>query len=139
MAAPNLFEEVKTALNDFKVFLDGNVSKIKPAVAPLNQLTGGRISELITKLVDLMNKLKAEIDKLNPNLVPGLAEVTRFTQGIKTLLQTSKSLLPNETATIDDIIGVADIVTSLPSIDQLKTEIKGLIDAIVGHLNSLTA
>lgn len=137
MAAPNLFEELKSALDTFKTFLDENVGKIKPAIAPLDQMTGGRVSELITMLVDLMTSLKAEVDKLDPNLIPGLADVTTFTQNITTLLETSKGLLPDQADTIDDILDVAGIVTSLPSIEQLKEEIKGLIDAIIAHLNSL--
>jgi ABC-type transporter Mla subunit MlaD len=139
MAAPNLFEELKTVLNQFKEFLAANVDKIKPAVAPLDQLTGGRVTELINKLIDLMNKLKAEVDKLDPNLIPNLGEVTQFTQSVKSLLETSKNLLPDEADTINDILGVADIVTSLPSVEQLKDEIKTLIDTIITHLNSLKA
>lgn len=139
MAAPNLFEELKTVLSQFKEFLAANVDKIKPAVAPLDQLTGGRVTELINKLIDLMNKLKAEVDKLDPNLIPNLGEVTQFTQSVKSLLETSKSLLPDEADTINDILGVADIVTSLPSVEQLKDEIKTLIDTIITHLNSLKA
>ena len=137
MAAPNLFQELQTALTDFDNFLTANRDTIKPAIAPLNQLTGGRVTELLDQLIGLMNKLKAEIDKLDPNLVPGLDKVTQFTTSVKTLLTTSKSLLPNEASSIDDIIGVADIVTSLPSIQQLKTELLGLIDKIIGHLNFL--
>ncbi|MDJ0753552.1 MAG: hypothetical protein QNJ45_08555 [Ardenticatenaceae bacterium] len=137
MASPNLFEEIKEALDEFKKFLDDNASTIKPAIAPLDQLTGGRVSELIDSLISLLNKLKAEVDKLDPNLVPGLDKVTTFTESIKTLLESSKSLLPDETDTIDDVIGVADIVTSLPSIDEIKGEITGLIDAIITHLNNL--
>ncbi len=137
MAAPNLFEELKTALSEFKGFLDDNVGTIKPAIAPLDQLTGGRVTELIDKLIDLLNKLKAEIDKLDPTVVPGLDKVTTFTQSVKSLLETSKSLLPDEADTIDDVIGVADIVTSLPSIEELKTEIMSLIDAIITHLVNL--
>lgn len=137
MATPNLFDEIKEALDEFKKFLDDNAGTIKPAIAPLDQLTGGRVTELINSLVSLLNKLKAEVEKLDPNLIPELDKVTTFTTSVKTLLESSKSLLPNETATIDDVIGVADIVTSLPSIDQLKTEITGLIDAIITHLNNL--
>ena len=139
MAAPNLFEELKSALDTFKTFLDDNVGKIKPAVAPLDQMTGGRISELIGMLVDLMTSLKAEVDKLDPNLIPNQADVTTFTQSVKTLLETSKGLLPDQGDTIDEILDVAEIVTSLPSIEQLKEEIKGLIDAIITHLNNLTS
>jgi phage-related protein len=137
MAGTNLFEDIKKALTDFKTFLDGNVGKIKPAVKPLDQLTNGRVTDLINKLIDLMNKLKAEIDKLDPNLVPGLDDVTKFTQNIKALLDASKSLLPGEAGAIKEISDVADIVTSLPSVTQLKNEIKTLIDAIVAHLTSL--
>jgi ABC-type transporter Mla subunit MlaD len=137
MAATNLFEDLKKALTDLKEFLDGNVGKIKPAVQPLDQLTGGRISDLIDRLIALLDKLKAGIDKLDPGLVPGLDDVTKFSQNIKSLLSASKSLLPDEADSIKEIEDVANIVTSLPSIDQLKTEIKSLIDAIKGHLNTL--
>jgi hypothetical protein len=137
MAAPNLFEELKTALTDFNTFLQANRATIKPAIAPLNQLTGGRVTELINSLIDLMNKLKTEVERLDPNVIPALGQVTQFTQGIKTLLEASRNLLPNETSTINDIIGVADVVTSLPSIQQLKTEITTLITNIIGHLNFL--
>ena len=37
----------------------------------------------------------------------------------------------------DDVLGVADIVTGLPSLDDVKGEILALIDAITAHLNSL--
>lgn len=137
MATNNLFEEIKEALNDFETFLDENVSTIKPAIAPLNELTGGRVTELIDALIDLLNKLKAEVEKLDPGLIPELDKVTTFTNSVKTLLETSKNLLPDEADTIDEVIGVADIVTSLPSIDDIKAEITGLIDTIIGHLNDL--
>lgn len=137
MAAPNLFEELKSALSQFESFLNTNRGTIKPAIAPLDQLTGGRVTELIDKLIDLMNKLKAEVDKLDATAVPGLAQVTQFTQGVKSLLQSAKTLLPNEAATIDDIAGVADIVTSLPSINDIKTAILQSITNVIGHLTFL--
>jgi ABC-type transporter Mla subunit MlaD len=137
MAATNLFEELKKALTELKEFLDANVGKIKPAVQPLDQLTGGRVSDLIDRLIALMDKLKAGIDKLDTSIVPGLDDVTKFSESVKTVLAASKSLLPDEADSIKEIEDVANIVTSLPSIDALKTEIKSLIDAIKGHLNTL--
>lgn len=139
MAAPNLYEELKEALKDFKDFLDTNTGKIKPAIAPLNQLTGGRVTELINKLIDLMNKLKIEIGKLDPSVVPGLDEMTTFTASVKTLLDTAKSLLPDQAATINDVLAVADVVTGLPSITEIKEEIINLIQAVINNLEALKA
>ena len=139
MAGPNLFEELKDALTKFKNFLHDNVGTIKPAVQALKAIVP-QVGDLIDKLIDLMGKLKAEIDKINPGSVgQGLAKVTEFTTSIKTLLETSKGLLPNEAAKIDEVIQVANVVSSLPSLDAIKGEVKALIDAIVADLNQLKA
>jgi hypothetical protein len=55
------------------------------------------------------------------------------------LLETAKDLLPNEAATIDDVLAVTNVVSSLPSLDAVKDELKQLIDAIVADLNALKA
>jgi phage-related protein len=137
MAAQNLFEELKTALTSFKTFLDANVGTIKPAIQALKAIVP-QITELITKLIDLMNKLKTEISNLNPGQVgAGLTKVTEFTNATKTLLTTAKDLLPNEAGTIDEVLGVVNVVSSLPSLDAVKAEILALIDAIVSDLNQL--
>lgn len=137
MPAQNLFEELKTALTSFKVFLDANTATIKPAITALKSIVP-QITELITKLIDLMGKLKTEINNLNPGAVgDGLAKVTEFTNATKTLLTTAKDLLPNEAGTIDDVLGVVNVVSSLPSLDAVKAEIIALIDSIVGNLNQL--
>lgn len=139
MAATNIYEDLKKALKDFKEFLGANTSKIKPAIAPLNQLTGGRVTQLIDKLIELMNKLKTEIGKLDPAAVPGLTEVTTFTQNVKTLLETAKNLLPDQATTINEVLAVADVVTGLPSLGQIKQEILDLIQAIINDLQTLKA
>jgi phage-related protein len=137
MATPtNLFQELKDLLTEFKGFLDTNVPVIKPAINALAALIP-QINELITKLVDLMGKLKTEIDKLDVANIPGLDKVSEFTTQVKNLLTTAKGLLPAEAGTIDDILSVANVVSGLPSLDEIKTEIKNLIDAITAHLNSL--
>jgi hypothetical protein len=66
-----------------------------------------------------------------------LAEASTFTEKVKGFLEAAKNLLPDEADTIDDIVGVADVVTGLPSLDAVKTEILSLIDAIITHLNNL--
>jgi hypothetical protein len=139
MPGTNLFEELKDALTKLKTFLHDNVATIKPAIQALKAIVP-QVTELIDKLIDLLGSLKTEIDKINPGAVgAGLAKVTEFTTSIKTVLETAKGLLPNEAAKIDDVIKVADVVSSLPSLDAIKGEIKDLIDAIVTDLNQLKA
>ena len=138
MAAPNLYEELKKVLQDLKTFLDQNVATIKPAITALKSLVP-QIADLLNELIGLLGKLKTEIQNLNVGAVPGLDKVSAFTASVKTLLETTRKLLPNEAGAIDSVAAAADVVTGLPSVDQLKTELISLIDAIVGHQNSLKA
>jgi hypothetical protein len=138
MAAPNIYEELKQHLTEFKTFLDTNVPVIKPAIVALRSVVP-QITELLTKLIALMGKLKTEIQNLNVNAIPNLDKVTDFTNGVKGLLEASKSLLPNEAGTINDVLGVVNVVGGLPSVGTIKKDITDLIDAIVVHLNSLKA
>jgi hypothetical protein len=138
MAEQNLFEQLKEVLAEFKQFLDDNVPTIKPAIQAIASLIP-QVNELIDLLIDLMGKLKTEIQNLDVSTIPGLAEVSEFTSMIKVFLEAAKKLLPDEIASIDEISDVADVVTGLPSLEEVKTEIISLINAIVGHLNSLKA
>lgn len=136
MAADNLYEDLKDVLQDFKDFLDQHVPTIKPAIQALASLIP-QIVDLLDKLIDLMNKLKTEIQNLDVSAIPGLGEVSSFTDKVTAFLESSKNLLPDETDTIDDILSVTDVVGGLPSLDDVKNEILALIDEIVTHLNSL--
>lgn len=138
MAEKNLFDELKNVLQDFKDFLDANVPTIRPAIQALTSLIP-QVGELIDKLVGLMNSLKTEINKLDVSAIPGLSEVSSFTTKIGTFLDAAESLLPDQAGTIADVRSVANVVTGLPSLDAVKTEILALVDAIIAHLNSLKA
>jgi phage-related protein len=138
MAGANLYADLKAALTDFKSFLDANLSTIKPAISALKSIVP-QVGEVITKLIDLMGKLKTEISGLNVNAIPGLDKVAGFTASAKTLLTTAESLLPAEKSAIDDVLGAMNVVGSLPSLESVKKEILDLIDAIVGDLNGLNA
>lgn len=138
MAEQNLFEELKSVLQDFKSFLDDNVATIKPAIQAIAALVP-QVTELIDLLAGLLGKLRTEIDKLDVGAIPGLGEVAELTGQIPALLDAAKKLLPGETSSIDAIADVASVVTGLPSVDAVKTELLALIDAIVAHLTSLKA
>jgi len=81
--------------------------------------------------------VKTEINSLNVSGIPGLSEVSQFTQTVTTFLNTAKALLPNEASTIAEVLGAAIVIGSLPSLDQVKQEIIQLIDAIIADLNQL--
>lgn len=138
MAEPNLFEELKAVLADFKSFLDTNVATIKPAIQAIASLVP-QVNELIDLLVDLLTKLKTELNNLDVGAIPGLGEVAEFTGKIPAFLDAAKKIRPGEASSIDSIADVASVVTGLPSVDAVKAELIGLIDAITAHLTSLKA
>ncbi len=133
---PNLYEELKDALQEFNDFLDDNVPKISAAIVALGSMFP-KLKELIQQLIDLMGDLKEEIGKLDVTAVPGLKELSKFTAGVTTLLTTAKALLPKQEDTIDEVLDAVKVVGSLPSFNDLKGEITTLIDKIVVHLNTL--
>jgi hypothetical protein len=138
MADQSLFEQLKEVLADFKKFLDDNVPTIKPAIQAIASLIP-QVTQLIDLLAELIGKLKAEIQNLDVSNIAGLAEVAEFTGKLPALLDAAKKLLPDETSSIDAIADVADVVTGLPSFEEVKAEIISLLDAIAAHLVSLKA
>lgn len=136
MAAPNIYQELKSALSELKTFLDTNAGLIKPAITTLAAIVP-QVNDLITELISLLNRLKTEIENLNIGVIEGLDKVTSFTTAVKGLLETTKRLLPNESSAIDGIIAAADVVTGLPTFDNLKEELTTLLTELVVHLNQL--
>lgn len=136
--ATNLFDDLKKSLQELKNFLADKKDVIKPAVSALKGL-GLPIGDLLTQLITLLNKLKTEIANLDTSQVPALSDISAFTGSVRAALEAAKNLLPDEAATIDEVLGIADVVTSLPSLDEIKKEITDLIDAIVADLQDLNS
>jgi phage-related protein len=136
MADTNLYQELKDALQELKDFLQANTATIKPAVQALAGIVP-QVVTLIDELIDLLGQVKTEIQNLDVGAIPGLDEVSEFTGNVTTFLETAKTLLPDQKETIEDVIGAASVVGSLPTLDQVKGDIITLIDAIVGNLNQL--
>ena len=68
MAEDNLFEQLKSVLQDFKDFLDTNVPTIKPAIQALASLIP-QIVDLLDLLIGLMNDLKTEVQNLDVSAI----------------------------------------------------------------------
>jgi ABC-type transporter Mla subunit MlaD len=137
MPATNLFQELRDVLQDFKDFLDENVPTIQPAIQALASLIP-QIVELIDLLVGLLDQLKTEVENLDVSAIPGLSEVSEFTGKINGLVEAARALLPDDAEEdLEEVLEVASVVGSLPSLDQVRGEIVTLIDAVVAHLQSL--
>lgn len=132
----NLFQELKDVLADFKQFLDANVPTIKPAIQAIAGLIP-QVNDLLNQLGNLLNALKTEIQNLDVSGIPGLAEASEFMTKLKGFLEAAKNLLPDQADAINDVLGVADVVSGLPSLEEVKAEIISLLDAIIAHVNSL--
>lgn len=138
MPASNLYQDLKDALQQFKDFLDANVPVIKPAIAALRTAVP-QVGELLDRLIELMGRLKTEIQNLNVGAIPGLSQVAQFTEGVRTLLTTAQNLLPDQRPAIDEVLAVVSVVSGLPTLDTVKGDILVLIDHITGKLNELKA
>jgi len=132
----NIFEELKTLLTEFQTFLEQNVPTIRPAILAIARVFP-QIVELIDKLIELMNKLKTEINNFDLGNIPGLTEATQFITMIKSFLESARTLLPDEAGTINDVLAVADVVGSLGGLTDVKADIIKAIDTIVTQLASL--
>ncbi|MEO1091406.1 MAG: hypothetical protein AAFX81_12265 [Pseudomonadota bacterium] len=137
--ADTLFDELKDALQELKDFLDGNVATIKPAIDALKLIVPDQIGDLLGKLISLMGKLKTEIQNLDVGSIPGLGEAAAFTGQIGNFISAAEKILPSDSSEFQAVRDAADVITGLPSVDAVKTELIALIDAIVGHLNTLNA
>lgn len=140
MPAPNLFEELKQALTEFKTFIVANETAIKGAIGVLKPLVP-QIGELLTKLVQLLGQVRTAIDNLDLAAIGAgaLNDVAGLTQGATRVLQAAKDLLPSQAAAIDQALAVASFASGLPSFGQVKTQIIELIDFIVLKLNDFNA
>src|SRR5437588_6462220 len=133
----SLYQDVKTQLIDFQGFLKDHRDEVKPSVQAIRAVLP-QVDDLLNKLIDLMGQIKTAIQNLDVSHIPGVQQVTTFTQKITTLLQTVVNLVPSEADAINTVLGIAKVVGGLSDLGaSLKTDISNLIDAIVNDLKSL--
>lgn len=136
--AVNVYEELKNALTQIKTIMDQGVAVIKPAVKTLAGAVP-QINDLLAKLVGLLDQLKVEINKLDAAALP-VDKVLPFINGVKSLLDTSRNILPaDQKDTIDTAVEVVTVIQSIPSPEQIKAEVIALLDAVKAHIASLRA
>jgi ABC-type transporter Mla subunit MlaD len=139
MADPNVYQQLKDALAKFQKFIDDNKTTLTDAIKLLKKLVP-QVSDLLTKLIDLMNKLKDAINKIDLSpLTDKLPKLSELTSNVTVFLTTAEGLLPQETDAIKEVLNAANVVTSLPSLDTLKSDILAALDKLIGDLQALNA
>jgi hypothetical protein len=137
--AVNLFEELKDTLEEFKVFLQDNVATIQPVISALRAIFPDQIGALLNTLIGLMNTLKTEVNNIDLTGISNIDKVAEFAGKITNLVNASRALLPNASDEFDAVSNAASVISSLPTVANIKDEIIALIDTIIGHLNTLNA
>lgn len=135
----NLYQDLLKALQDFKDFLDKNTATIQPAIKALEAVIP-QLSDLIGKLIALLGTLKTTIQNLDVgagNVGNAIQQVSAFTNSVQTVVAAAANLLPKNQADIDAVLQAASVVTSLPSLGQVKDAILKAIDDVVADLQSL--
>jgi hypothetical protein len=133
MPNTTIYDDLKKALQDFSAFLGANKQVIHDAIGPIKALVPA-IGDLLTALIDLMSKLADKINQLDVGNIPGLAQVTEFTQDVQTLLGFVATILPDQSSTINDALGKAKVVGGLPGLGTVKQDIFGLINDVTATL-----
>ncbi|MDQ4023919.1 MAG: hypothetical protein M3217_00290 [Actinomycetota bacterium] len=134
--AANLYEDLRTALQQFDTFVgtEPNRTALKNAYGALAQLFP-QLGPAVIDLEALLGRVREEINNLNLGAVPGLTQVTTLAQSVSTLLDSAKALVPEEEAAIDDINEALSVVGGLSGVtDQVKADIIAAIDSVLGHL-----
>jgi ABC-type transporter Mla subunit MlaD len=136
MAEQTIYQELRDSLAEFHQFLADQATTVGPAIRALAGIVP-QINDLIDKPIDLLNKLKVEIDKIS-QLVPAQAQqALEYAQQIKSFVEALRAMLPNESDAIEEVANVADILAGLPTFGQLKEEIKTLINNIITLLQGM--
>lgn len=117
-----ILTDVHTALDGFHTFLNGPVfgqikEGIKKAAAKIPQIT-----VLVDKLIELLDLLLVEIDKLDPD--HALDQVPTFMDAVSQLLVAAEQMFTPPPAIEVAVATLTDIATLLKQIRDLLPEVK---------------
>jgi hypothetical protein len=136
--AVNVYDELKNALTQVKTVLDEGTEIIRPAIQAIAAAVP-EVNDLLSKLIELLASLKTEVQKLDVSMIP-VDKVLPFLNGVKTLLESGRKILPEEDqGKVDTALEVVGVVATIPTPEQIKAEITALIDAVSAQVASLQA
>lgn len=135
--AQNLFEELRAALQDFSNYIKSNKEQLKKAIKAFLAMIP-KSERLIEQLVNVFEQLKVSINQINVDSIEGLKEATEFAGKLNNFLEATKPLIPDVTEEIDDVLETVKLITSMPSLEEIKSDITDLLGAIILDVKSLS-
>jgi len=117
-----ILADVHTALDGFSTFLNGPVfgqikEGIKKAAGKIPQIT-----VVVDKLIELLDTLLVEIDKLDPD--HALDQVPTFMAAVSQLLTAAEQMFTPPAGIDEAVAAVTDIATLLKQIRDLLPDVK---------------
>jgi len=133
----NSFEVLKTALTQIKGLLEAE--QFQPVKDALKKLATAipQINTMLELVVETIDLVSTQIEGFNSDNFP-LDTVLPFARQLYDMLLAAEALLPEEEA-----IGNARVATSalatLPELDELKSELTGLLTTVKEQVEQLEA
>ncbi len=134
----SLYHDLRNALQGLKEFLDSNHNAVEPGLRAFASVVP-QARHLVKSLAYLLENLQHTLQALEPGALSAPTEIAEFTRQIEQVLHAAGKLLPDGPDTVDDVLSMTRVINDLPALGELRTELGGLIDSILGHLRTLGA
>jgi hypothetical protein len=140
VTAGNLYQDLKSELEDFQKFLTDNQAAIIGAVKTIKSVLP-QVGSVIVDLIGLLTKLHAEVDKLDVSAIGGdvLANISSLSKNATAVVTTAEALLPADKDAFDKVLLGLNFASDLPSLKTLKADILKLIDDVSAELTTINA
>jgi len=132
----NVYFELRETVRGFGDFLDNNTQNVKSGIHTVASIMP-QTQHLADSLIYLMENLRNTISTIDTGSIMHLQELSTFGDKVNMILQSAKELLPNEPNAIDDVKRTTHVLSDLPTLGNIKGEIIGSLDGILGHLHEL--
>jgi ABC-type transporter Mla subunit MlaD len=142
MPVENLYEQLNDALQEFKSFLDKLVATdefdILKTVLETLQGFVPQITQMIDKVIELLQDLKAGIAEIDLGNIPDLDTATKLSANITATLAAASPFLPGRHSEITTVVNTANVIASIPGLtEELRNKIIACIDVIIDRMTKL--
>jgi hypothetical protein len=132
----SVYDELLAALNALEAYITTDkIVALKKAITAVKVLAP-KLGTALDKLIALLTELKKAIHDLNVD-VPAIKDASDFIAATKAVLDLAVLLLPQEKATIAEILGPVTIAAGLPTFGTLKTKIEAALQNVIDKVTDL--
>jgi methyl-accepting chemotaxis protein len=138
MPVENLYEQLKDALQTFKDFLETDEFAILKAALKKLQKFVPQITQMIDKIIELLQDLKAGIEAIDLEIDDlDQTTATQLATEISDMLEAATPFLPDQSNTINSIVNTANVIASIPGLTEVRDDIIELINDIIDRMTDL--